>query len=129
MSPSASKKPPAKPPLKKPTAAPAPAARRPGMVPEDAKTLPLKGKKVLGPKNAPPPKPPTEAITTAVPATPAPEAAGNDKQLCWIELVKNGNMFIARSNITGGSSKEYKNRILEDMLTELIVELQEDIQE
>lgn len=99
------------------------------MVPEDPKTLPLKGKKVLGPKNQPPPKPPTEAVTTAIPATPAPETAGHEKQLCWIELVKNGNMFIARSNITGGASKEYKNRVLEDMLTELVVELQEDIQE
>ncbi|HLE47665.1 MAG TPA: hypothetical protein VI818_05155, partial [Candidatus Thermoplasmatota archaeon] len=90
--------------------------------------LPLKGKKVVMPK-APPPAKTTEPITVAQPATPAPEPAGNEKQLCWIELVKNGNVFIARSHTGVGAAKEYKNRVLEDMLTELIVELQEEIQE
>ncbi|HLE46989.1 MAG TPA: hypothetical protein VI818_01730 [Candidatus Thermoplasmatota archaeon] len=92
--------------------------------------LPLKGKKVVGPKT---PTPPSKVVTpepVVVPPTPAPEPlAGNEKQLCWIELVKNGNVFIARSHTGAGAAKEYKNRVLEDMLTELIVELQEEIQE
>ena len=46
--------------------------------------------------------------------------------LCYIEIVKNGTVFVARSNING-TSREYKNHILEDMLTELVVDLQEEI--
>ena len=127
MTTKAAKKPAPKPAPKK--MVPPPAAKGPAPI---QKALPLSGKKVMGPKNAPPPAPiPVSAdpITTAVPAAPAPEANGHEKPLCWIELVKNGNVFIARSNTYRGASKEYKNRVLEDMLTELILELQEEIQE
>ncbi len=48
--------------------------------------------------------------------------------LCYIEIVKNGTMFVARSHMNG-SSREYKNPVFEDMLTELVVDLQEDLQE
>ena len=51
-----------------------------------------------------------------------------DQSLCYIEILKNGNVFLARSTING-TSHEYKNPIFEDMLTELIVDLQEEIQE
>jgi hypothetical protein len=111
--------------------APMAASKRPmpGAMP-DEKSLPLKGKRVVGGKqNIQPPTPVTEAVTTAVPPAPAPEASATEKPLCWIELVKNGSVFIARSNTYHGASKEYKNRVLEDMLTELILELQEEIQE
>jgi hypothetical protein len=106
-------------------------AKRPNPAPAgDERTLPLRGKKVMGGKNnIQPPAPVTDAITTAVPAAPAPEVSADEKPLCWIELVKDGSVFVARSNTYGGPSKEYKNRVLEDMLTELILELQEEIQE
>ena len=52
-----------------------------------------------------------------------------EKPLCVIEIAKNGTVFVARSMANGGSTKEYKNRIFEDMLTELVVDLQEEIQE
>ena len=125
MSPTPSKKPAAK----KSPSSPAKSKNVPaGPTVENA--LPLKGKKVLGPKNAQPPAPEKGDAPLAAP-TPTPVAApvGNEKPLCWIELVKSGNVFIARSNAAGGTTKEYKNRVLEDMLTELIVELQEEIQE
>lgn len=48
--------------------------------------------------------------------------------LCYIEILKSGTMFLARSNING-TSREYKNAIFEDMLTEIVVDLQEEIQE
>lgn len=48
--------------------------------------------------------------------------------LCHIEILKNGTLFIARSTVNG-TSREYKNHVLEDMLTELVVDLQEEIQE
>jgi hypothetical protein len=51
-----------------------------------------------------------------------------DEPLCQIEIFKNGTLFIARSQANGGPSKEYKNHVLEDMLTELVVDLQEDIE-
>lgn len=91
------------------------------------KALPLHGKKpatrnTIAPAAAP-------GAEVARPAPPAPEPQANERPICWIELVKSGSVFIARSNITGGSPREYKNRVLEDMLTELIVELQEEIQE
>jgi hypothetical protein len=124
MSPSSPKKPPAK------KAAPASARKGAPSAPPLENALPLKGKKVLGPKNAPPPAPEKGDSPLASPTpTPAAELAGDEKALCWIELVKSGNIFIARSNAAGGTTKEYKNRVLEDMLTELIVELQEEIQE
>jgi hypothetical protein len=132
MASSGSKKTPAKPAPKK--AVPAPATKKPMPMPGTEKTLPLRGKKVVGGKaniqaNIQPPTPVTDAITTAVPAAPAPEVSADEKPLCWIELVKDGSVFVARSNTYGGPSKEYKNRVLEDMLTELILELQEEIQE
>lgn len=52
----------------------------------------------------------------------------SDQSLCYIEISKNGNVFHAKSNING-TSREYKNHIFEDMLTELVVDLQEEIQE
>jgi hypothetical protein len=48
--------------------------------------------------------------------------------LCYIEILKSGTMFLARSNVNG-TSREYKNAVFEDMLTELVVDLQEEIQE
>jgi hypothetical protein len=48
--------------------------------------------------------------------------------LCYIEILKSGTMFLARS-VVNGTSREYKNTVFEDMLTELVVDLQEEIQE
>lgn len=125
MSPSPSKKT-----ITKKSASPPAAKRGAPAAPPVEKALPLKGKKVLGAKNAPPPAPEKGDAPLAAPTpTPAIQAVGDEKPLCWIELVKSGNVFIARSNAVGGTTKEYKNRVLEDMLTELIVELQEEIQE
>lgn len=51
-----------------------------------------------------------------------------DGSLCYIEIFKNGTLFLARSHVNG-STREYKNHVFEDMLTELVVDLQEEIQE
>ena len=51
-----------------------------------------------------------------------------DQPLCYIEILKSGTVFLARSNVNG-TSREYKNHVLEDMLTELVVDLQEEILE
>lgn len=102
--------------------------KRTGFAPAPSqRTLRVGGKKVAAKSPSTPP-----VAAPSVPAAPAvasPEPKANERPLCWIELVKSGNVFVARSNTHNGVHKEYKNRVLEDMLTELIVELQEEIQE
>src|SRR5688500_3196112 len=93
-------------PSKKPAAKKAPSAsasrKNVPAAPPLENALPLKGKKVLGPKNAPPPAPEKGDAPLAAPtALPAAAPVGNEKPLCWIELVKSGNVFIARSNAAG----------------------------
>lgn len=46
--------------------------------------------------------------------------------LCHIEIVKDGHHFIARTTTDAGE-KEYKNTVFEDMLTEMLITLQEQL--
>lgn len=48
--------------------------------------------------------------------------------LCHIEIMKDGHYFIARTE-TGDVEKEFKNTVFEDMLTEMILTLQEQMPE
>jgi len=64
-------------------------------------------------------------------AKPAQETGAIDLAegpLCHIEILKSGTMFLARSHLNG-TTREYKNAVFEDMLTEIVVDLQEEIQE
>jgi hypothetical protein len=47
--------------------------------------------------------------------------------LCQIEILKDGHFFIARTQTEAGGQKEYKNTVFEDMLTEMVTSLQEQI--
>ncbi|HLF16753.1 MAG TPA: hypothetical protein VI796_04900 [Candidatus Thermoplasmatota archaeon] len=47
--------------------------------------------------------------------------------LCQIEILKDGHFFIARTQAEGIAPKEYKNTVFEDMLTEMVVNLQEQM--
>jgi hypothetical protein len=47
--------------------------------------------------------------------------------LCQIEIVKDGHFFIARTQTEGGADKEYKNTVFEDLLTEMVITLQEQL--
>jgi hypothetical protein len=49
-------------------------------------------------------------------------------QLAQIEILKDGHFFIARTQTEAGS-KEYKNTLFEDMLTEMVITLQEQLHE
>ncbi|MDD5502655.1 MAG: hypothetical protein PHH26_04230 [Candidatus Thermoplasmatota archaeon] len=51
-----------------------------------------------------------------------------EESLCHIEIVKDGKLYIARVHLQA-TVKEYKNQILEDMLTELVIDLQEEFGE
>ncbi len=47
--------------------------------------------------------------------------------VCHIDLVKDGQHFVARTETEGGEEKEYKNTVFEDLLTEMFLNLQETI--
>ena len=51
-----------------------------------------------------------------------------EESLCRIEILKEGNEFIARAQTQGGT-KEYRNIIFEDLLRELFIDLQEEFGE
>ena len=46
--------------------------------------------------------------------------------LAQIEIVKDGHFFIARAQTDAGA-KEYKNTVFEDLLTEMLITLQEQL--
>ncbi len=46
--------------------------------------------------------------------------------LCQIEITKDGHYFIARTETEAGE-KEFKNTVFEDMLTEMLITLQEQL--
>ena len=56
--------------------------------------------------------------------TPAEKLSGNTMAL--IEVVKDGHFFIARTETHAGT-KEYKNTVFEDLLTEMLITLQEQL--
>ena len=46
--------------------------------------------------------------------------------MALIEVVKDGHFFIARTETQAGT-KEYKNTVFEDLLTEMLITLQEQL--
>ena len=49
--------------------------------------------------------------------------------VCYIEISKDGQHFVARAHMPDGSIKEYRHQVFEDVLTEMVVELQEEFSE
>lgn len=50
-----------------------------------------------------------------------------DGVLCQIEVLKEGHFFIARTQTDTGQTKEFKNTVFEDLLTEMLITLQEQL--
>lgn len=46
--------------------------------------------------------------------------------LCHIDIVKEGHFFVARTETEAGE-KEYRNTQFEDLLTEMLITLQEQL--
>ncbi len=46
----------------------------------------------------------------------------------YIQIVRDGMEFIARAE-SATNSKEYRNAVFEDMLTEMVIDLQEELGE
>lgn len=102
--------------------APAPASAK-GPV---AKAPAAKG--ALPSKPMPKPGVPVEGGEAApvVPKQGLVKVPGRDT-LCQIEIVKDGHFFIARTQTEGAADKEYKNTVFEDLLTEMVITLQEQL--
>jgi len=49
--------------------------------------------------------------------------------VCYVEIIKDGRDFVARVHLTNGSTKEYRNQNFEDVLTEMVIDLQEELGE
>ena len=49
--------------------------------------------------------------------------------VCHIEIIKDGRDFVARAHLSNGSIKEYRHQIFEDVLTEMVIDLQEELAE
>ena len=49
--------------------------------------------------------------------------------VCHIEIIKDGRDFVARVHLTSGAVKEYRHQIFEDVLTEMVIDLQEELGE
>ena len=49
--------------------------------------------------------------------------------VCYIEIIKDGRDFVARAHLTNGSTKEYRHHNFEDVLTEMVIDLQEELTE
>lgn len=52
-----------------------------------------------------------------------------EESLCRIEIIKDGREFVARAQSQSGGNREYRDTIFEDMLTELVIDLQEEFGE
>jgi len=52
-----------------------------------------------------------------------------EESLCRIEILKDGREFVARTHSQSGGNREYRDSIFEDMLTELVIDLQEEFGE
>ena len=46
-----------------------------------------------------------------------------------IEIIKDGIFFIARAELSNGSTKEYRHHSFEDALTEMVIDLQDELGE
>jgi len=50
-------------------------------------------------------------------------------QICNIEIIKDGMYFVARTQLADGKNKEYRHSNFEDVLTEMVIELQDELSE
>ncbi len=72
--------------------------------------------------------PAASAAKSSEPEVPAPKLEKlADGVLCQIEVLKDGHFFIARTQTDQGQAKEFKNTVFEDLLTEMLITLQEQL--
>ena len=48
------------------------------------------------------------------------------EKICHIEILKDGIDFVVRVHLADGSIREYRHHVFEDVLTEMVIDLQEE---
>jgi len=51
------------------------------------------------------------------------------EKVCHIEILKDGEYFVVRVHLADGSIKEYRHHVFEEVLTEMVIDLQELLEE
>jgi hypothetical protein len=49
------------------------------------------------------------------------------EMVCNIEIIKDGIEYIVRVHLTNGLIREYRHHVFEDVLTEMVISLQEEL--
>ena len=113
----------------KPAASAPKAAAKPGAKPAPGKPLkPLAKAPAAKPTGLSAMAPVGAAAGAAADAEPVPKLEKlAEGTLCQIEILKDGHFFIARTQTESGLAKEYKNTVFEDLLTEMLITLQEQL--
>ena len=50
-------------------------------------------------------------------------------KICQIEILKDGIDFAARAYLVSGPIKEYRHPVFEEMLTEMVIDIQDILEE
>jgi len=46
--------------------------------------------------------------------------------ICNIEIIKDGAYFVVKVHLADGSIREYRHHVFEDVLTEMVIDLQDE---
>jgi len=46
--------------------------------------------------------------------------------ICNIEIIKDGTYFVVKVRLADGSIREYRHHVFEDVLTEMVIDLQDE---
>lgn len=46
--------------------------------------------------------------------------------ICNIEIIKDGAYFVVKAHLADGSIREYRHHVFEDVLTEMVIDLQDE---
>ena len=49
--------------------------------------------------------------------------------ICNIEIIKDGAYFVVKIHLADGSIREYRHHVFEDVLTEMVIDLQDELSE
>ncbi len=48
------------------------------------------------------------------------------EMICNIEIIKDGAYFVVKVHLADGSIRKYRHQIFEDVLTEMVIDLQDE---
>jgi len=49
--------------------------------------------------------------------------------VCNIEIIKDGDEFVVRIHLADGTTREYRQKNLEEVLTEMVIAVQDELDE